>query len=103
MRGPEGAGVTRVTTTIQKDDGTHRWIRCQDCDHSFRTREQVFIDGNSYRGEAVSNAVLTEDDIRLIRERREEGWSYRRLASVYGINESHLAAICARRAWAHVA
>lgn len=103
MRCPECAGVTRVVTTAQKSDGTHRWIRCQECDHMFRTREQVFIEGSKHRGEAVDNAILTEDDIRLIRKRREEGWSYRRLTSVYGINESHLAAICKRRSWAHVA
>jgi thymidine kinase len=54
-------------------------------------------------GERNGKAVLTEGDVRVIRERYAAGGvSQRALAAEFGVNQSNISAIIRRRSWRHV-
>jgi len=48
------------------------------------------------------NAKLTDDDVRTIRRRREEGQKLREIAADYGITEANVSYIFKRKGWKHV-
>jgi HNH endonuclease len=54
------------------------------------------------RGEAVHTARLTADDVRDIRARAAAGSSQRKLAALYGVAQSNIAAIVLRKTWKHI-
>ncbi len=49
------------------------------------------------------HARLTEMQVRAMRIDRSRGCSFMVLAELYGVSPEHAQAICARRAWRHVA
>jgi len=51
------------------------------------------------RGEHNLNALLTPELVRKMRRLRDEGWSYRQLASEFDVDEKHAWRICRRIAW----
>ena len=51
------------------------------------------------RGEKNVAAILTPELVRKMRRLREEGWSYRELASEFDVDEKHAWRICNRNAW----
>lgn len=55
------------------------------------------------RGTGHWAAKLTEETVRIIRERVGSGESQRSVARTYGLDPSSVSHIVARRAWAHVA
>ena len=54
------------------------------------------------RGENNFAAILTPELVRKMRQLREDGWSYRQLASEFDVDEKHAWRICNRNAWAWV-
>jgi DNA-directed RNA polymerase specialized sigma24 family protein len=54
------------------------------------------------RGEQVTTARLTVENVRAIRQRRAEGWIYTRIAADFGIDQSTVAQIVKRKTWQHV-
>jgi hypothetical protein len=47
-------------------------------------------------------ARLTDEDVRAIRQRRTEGWTYRRIAADFGITYQTVAQIATHQRWKHV-
>lgn len=102
----------RVINTEHRDDGTHRWKRCQ-CGFVQRTLERPFstkpgpIPGTTLGrtkapGSRNGNAVLTEENVRRLREQAASGVSNVELAQIYGIAPATVSRIINRKAWAHV-
>ena len=59
--------------------------------------------GNCFkRGEDNPAAVLTPDDVRRMRELREQGLSYGQLSIRFGISAKQAHRICVREQWAWV-
>lgn len=63
---------------------------------------RAFPNRNTARGERSGRAVLTEQDVRDIRDLRAEGMTYVGLATWYNVSEGTISAILARRTWRHV-
>jgi hypothetical protein len=56
-----------------------------------------------YVGEENPHAKLTEDQVREIRRLYAEGgWSYRRLAPMFGVNWSAIRQVVKRHTWKHI-
>ncbi|MHA0288263.1 HNH endonuclease [Mycobacterium sp. C3-094] len=71
------------------------------CSHGTINRiisQQVFPEGKP-RGHAVK---LDETSVRRIRELRSLGYTQQRIADEYGLNQSTVSAILARKVWGHV-
>lgn len=51
------------------------------------------------RGEENVAALLTPELVRKMRGLRDDGWSYRQLASEFDVDEKHAWRICKRIAW----
>ena len=93
----------RVISTDHRMDGTHRWYRCPDCSHRVRTVERVMTNPPPLqRGENNHNAVLSDDDVRRMRQRRQNGLTLAALAGEYGIARSTVASIVAGKSWSHL-
>ena len=61
----------------------------------------VMPEGRKFkRGEENVAALLTPELVRKMRGLREDGWSYRQLASEFDVDEKHAWRICKRIAWA---
>jgi hypothetical protein len=61
-------------------------------------------DGTDAIGEHNGNATVTEDDVREIRRlREEEGWTYERLGTKFGISSVQASNIARRKFWKHIA
>lgn len=56
----------------------------------------------SPKGERHPFARLTDDLVRTIRQRRNEGWTYTRLAADFGINRAQAYRIVTHQRWAHI-
>lgn len=61
--------------------------------------EKTLESGEHARGEQLSQAKLTEDDVRAIRASTA---TYTALAAQYGVSRQQIGAIVLRRAWRHV-
>lgn len=94
---PNCGGKSRVIHKQQKDDGAHRWLRCNDCNHGFRTLENYFTPSSIH-----PNAVLTHDDVRRLREKAASGTLQIDLAEEYGISLRTVSRIVNRQLWRHV-
>jgi hypothetical protein len=62
----------------------------------FKRRPELF------RGQNASGAKLTEDDVRSIRLRHEQGISNSAMAREYGLNQCSISSIVNRRTWVHI-
>lgn len=60
-------------------------------------------DGTALRGEQMSQAKLTEADVREVRSLRAAGVPCRLVAARFGIGERYVREIVRRRCWGHVA
>ncbi len=58
--------------------------------------------GNYTRGSRHFNAKLTEDDVRLMRRLKQDGWSLGRLTRLFGISKTTVAQIVKGKFWKHV-
>lgn len=54
------------------------------------------------RGVAHHDAKLTDDLVREIRIKHQQGRGYRRLAVEYGVSRSSIVAVCKNKTWRHV-
>ena len=60
----------------------------------------VMPEGRKFkRGEENVAALLTPELVRKMRGLRDDGWSYRQLASEFDVDEKHAWRICKRIAW----
>ncbi len=67
---------------------------CRDRDERGRAADQC--------GENNGYVKLTEDDVREIRELRNDCWLQREIADIYGISRSHVGNICTGKNWKHI-
>lgn len=114
MRCRHCAGPTRVVATVHRDDGTHRWLRCLECGEPTRTLEIYHLNtkpgpppgrpkrGTVARGSANGAAVLTEDDVRRLRDLAARGVPHKQLALKFGLHICTISRIVNRKLWAHV-
>jgi hypothetical protein len=105
---------TRVTCTKHKGNQTVRYCRCLKCDKRYKTIETYEIPKFGYpfglpqhpnqrkRGEGIHSSVLTESNVRLIRDLAKQLVTYDNIAKQFGINKSTVYRIVKRRSWAHV-
>lgn len=54
------------------------------------------------RGESNGRSLLTESDVRHVRELHLSGLSYRIIANKLSLKRGHVADICSRRIWRHI-
>jgi hypothetical protein len=114
MRCRHCGGRTRVVVTEHRDDGTHRWLRCLECDASTRTLEIYHRNtkpgpppgrpkrGGIARGSTNGASVLTEDDVRRLRALAATGVPQKHLALEYGLAPATVSRIVTRKLWSHV-
>jgi AraC-like DNA-binding protein len=106
-------GETRVVNTEQRTEGRHRWARCLDCGQITRTLEEYFPrkpgakrgsrrPGTGPKGSQHASAVLTEDNVRLMRQLRREGMPIKEIAQRFGMSRDHIGRILNRKLWKHV-
>jgi transcriptional regulator with PAS, ATPase and Fis domain len=105
---------TRVTCTEHKGNQTVRYCRCLKCDKRYKTIETYEIPKFGYpfgspqhpnqrkRGEGIHSSVLTESNVRHIRDLAKQLVTYDNIAKQFGINKSTVYRIVKRRSWAHV-
>lgn len=114
MRCNSCGGETRVVNTEHRPDGTHRWLRCQHCDAMTRTLEKYLHPkpgpkpgarrpGPFAYGSRNGASVLTEDDVRRLREQAASGVLQKNLAREYGIAPATVSRIVTRKIWSHLA
>jgi transcriptional regulator NrdR family protein len=105
---------TRTTVTEHHDNETWRYCRCLKCDARFKTIEtyaikkrgakpNTIIHPNQIkRGEYNPSSVLTEDNIKLIRDLASQNKTYKWIAKKFGISLSTVYRIVNRKLWSHV-
>jgi hypothetical protein len=104
---------TRVVSTEQRAEGAHRWLRCLHCNQITRTLEEYFPrkpgakrgsrrPGTGPKGSQNASAVLTEDNVRLMRQLHRDGASVKEIAQRFGMNRDHTSRILNRKQWKHV-
>jgi len=94
---------------------TKRYCRCLDCKAHYQTIETYTItkrgsmfgiqqdNSRKARGERISSAVLTADNVREIRRLSFECYqTYQEIASRFGIHKQTVYKIVNRKSWAHV-
>ena len=113
MRCQHCTGKTRVVATEHREDGTHRWLRCHQCDALTRTIERFLNpkpgpkrgsqkSGPRALGSRNGASVLGEDDVIRLRDLASLGYLQKDLAKQYGIAPTTVSNIVTRKAWAHV-
>lgn len=106
-------GITRVVGTEHRDDGTHRWLRCLECGDLTRTIERYYKGkpgpkagtpkrGATPKGMRNGNAVLTDADVRRLRQKAATGVMQKALAKEFGLNPATVSRIVTRKTWNHV-
>jgi len=109
---------TRVTSTDHiNDTTTWRYNRCLDCGARFKTQETYaprlttgpkqnnkpsFKAHDQVCGEHVHTAVLTETNVKHLRQLAETGYTRLVLAKRFGINPSTVDRIIKRKTWKHI-
>jgi len=106
---------THVNTTRPTRTHTRRYCRCLDCKQTFQTIECYLKDSRVHlrlpdavlklpalAGTNNGAAVLTEQNIRDIRQLKKQGKTTREIAAVYGINHGHVSRIVTYKVWTHV-
>lgn len=59
--------------------------------------------GRQLKGEQVSNAVLTGDDVITIRNLYSTGrWTHQELAAMFGVSQTPIALLLNRKTWRHI-
>mgnify|MGYP000712290015 CR=1 FL=1 len=96
---------TRVTCTQHQGNETKRYCRCLDCGHRYITLEAYLIPKSKYRrtqrGEANNLSVLTEANVREIRQLAFDN-TYESIAKKYGIHKSTVYRIVHFKIWSHI-
>lgn len=105
---------TRVTCTEHKGNETIRYCRCLKCEKKYKTIEsyEILKRGSPFgitlhpnqikRGEAVHSSVLTEDNVKRIRDLANQHVKYNTIATEFGIHPSTVFRIVKRKLWSHV-
>lgn len=100
--------------TERRLDGSHRWRRCNTCNQLFRTLETYFRKrkpgpipgrprpGARAQGSRNGASVLTEADVRRLRQQAAQGVANYRLAAEYGIAAATVSRIIHRKLWSHI-
>ena len=108
-----GHTTLRVVVTEHRADGTHRWRRCISCKFAQRTLERPYcpnpgpvpgtqLNKPKNQGSSNSNSVLSENDIRRLRQQAADGVPNTQLSRDYGIAPATVSRIINRKLWAHV-
>lgn len=111
---PKCSSPTKVTSTdyIHGDDGGKKvsWIRryrcCQNCKYKFATKqetEMIYDTTIGHCGENHPSSVLTEENVKEMREKYAAGQGTSSIAREMGLEPSHVSRVCLRKTWKHVA
>jgi len=105
---------TRVVVTEAHGNETWRYCKCLDCDEKFKTIEVYAkskpgpLPGSTVhpntikRGEENHNSVLTESNVKHIRELARQQFTYKEIADKFGIHYGTVYRIVKRKLWSHV-
>ena len=73
------------------------------CSHHYERRwAGIPLQGKTILGEAHPNAKLTADSVRRIRTLSSQGFSYPRMAAMFGVSHDAVRDVVRRRTWRHV-
>ena len=90
---------------------TKRYCRCLDCDFKFRTieRYEKYRRGPKKGGKLPDTtgskngfSVLTERNVKDIRQLKQRGKTNREIAVIYGIDSGHVSRIINYKVWTHI-
>ena len=77
--------------------GNLEWIsRSGNCKHAYR------LGLSNSKGERCPSHKLTEEQVREIRMRRQQGETFSAIAGDFGVTNSAICNVCTRRNWSHV-
>lgn len=105
---------TRVVCTERHGNETWRYNRCLDCDKTYKTIEVYAIakrgavpgqkphPNSVKKGENNGSSVLTEANIKQIRELAKQHVTYPEIAKRFGIHKDTVFKIVKRKSWSHV-
>jgi hypothetical protein len=58
--------------------------------------------GTGVEGVKHPNAKLTDQDVKLMRQLRCDGWTLKQLVEIFPVSDSLVSAICTGKAWSHL-
>jgi hypothetical protein len=105
---------TRVIVTEHQGNETWRYCRCLDCNTKYKTIETYAVKKRGSipgkpqhvncikRGEEVGSSVLTEMNVKQIRQLALDNVKYDVIAHKFGIHKSTVYRIIKRKLWSHV-
>lgn len=95
---PDGKQVNHIDGVVSNNaPGNLEWVtNSENILHSMRVLKK-------HIGEQHHSHKLTEDDVRLMRSSKAEGYSLSFLAGIFKINQGNVSKICRRLTWRHVA
>ena len=70
--------------------------------NAYDNAQDAIMFGTRAKGETHGNSKLTEDDVRNIRQKYADGYTYNSLAEEYQVQEAAISKIVLRRAWKHL-
>ncbi len=110
--------VGKIATHVSLFLHTGKWPKldvCHKCDYPPCTRPDHLFEGTDAdnrrdaakkgrlpRGETSVGAKLTEDKVRIIRQKAAEGATYRSLGKEFGVHSVTVLAVVHRKTWRHV-
>jgi membrane-bound lytic murein transglycosylase B len=109
-----GSKHTKVVVTEHHGNETWRYCRCEKCDKTYKTIETYAIPKRGSvpgckphpnqvkRGEENHSAVLTENNIRTIRQLSKQHKTYQEIATQFGIHKDTVYKIVNLKSWKHV-
>jgi hypothetical protein len=72
--------------------------RSENVRHGFRSNGRI----HPLRGEKNNFAILTEEDIPLIRLLVEDGWPQRLIGVIFGVSQTSISQIALKKTWRHI-
>lgn len=105
---------TRVVVTKHHGNETWRYCRCESCQQTYKTIETYAVPkrgaapgvqvhpNHIKRGESNHSSVLTEMNIKQIRELASQKQTYNQIATKFGIHKDTVFKIVNRKTWTHV-
>ena len=105
---------TRTTATETHGNESWRYCRCLDCDARYKTIETYAVKkrgappgtpvhpNQRKKGATNHNSVLTEENVRLIRDLAEDNETYASIAAQFGIHKDTVYRIVNRKRCSHI-
>ena len=93
--------LANISGKYKKDVNDFEWL-CRRCHMTKDGRAKIFASMASHQGVNHSRSKLTERQVLDIRKDRKLGFTYSKIAKLYGMSISRTAAICTGDGWKHL-